>query len=120
MRIEFGEYMTSTEDGGWRRKTNGEITELYKDSNIVQHIKAQRIRCPGHVGKMPDQIYVNKTLLEVERGKKKRVIPKKKWLEAVTTDLRNVGVTDWKTASQGREKWRKLIKNSCNDMENGM
>jgi hypothetical protein len=37
MRIEFEEYMTRTEDGGWRRKTNGEITELYKDRNIVQY-----------------------------------------------------------------------------------
>jgi hypothetical protein len=95
MRVEFGEYMTRTEDGGWRRKTNGELTALYKDSNIVQYIKAQRIRCLGHVGKMPDQRYAKKTLLEVERGKKKRVIPKKKWLEAVTTDLRKLGVTDW-------------------------
>jgi hypothetical protein len=95
MRVEFGEYMTRTEDGGWRRKTNGELTALYKDSNIVQYIKAQRIRCLGHVGKMPDQRYAKKTLLEVERGKKKRVRPKKKWLEAVTTDLRKLGVTDW-------------------------
>jgi hypothetical protein len=52
---------------------------------------------------MADQRYATETLLEVERGKKKRVRPKKKWLEAVTTDVRKLGVTDCKTASQDRE-----------------
>jgi hypothetical protein len=71
MRIEFGEYITRTEDGGWRRKTNGEMTELYKNSSIIQHIKAQRIRWLGHVGKMPDQRHAKKTLLEGEEERRR-------------------------------------------------
>jgi hypothetical protein len=35
---------TRTEDGGWRRKTNREIKELYRHSRIAQYIKAQEIR----------------------------------------------------------------------------
>jgi hypothetical protein len=52
------------------------MTELYKNSSIIQHIKAQRIRWLGHVGKMPDQRHAKKMLLEGEGGKKKRVRPK--------------------------------------------
>jgi hypothetical protein len=45
---------TRTEDGGWRRKTNREIKELYRHSSIVQHIKAQRIRWLGYVGRIAE------------------------------------------------------------------
>jgi hypothetical protein len=113
MRVEFGEYMTRTEDGGWRRKTNGELTALYKDSNIVQYIKAQRIRCLGHVGKMPDQRYAKKTLLEVERGKKKEGKTEEEMAGSGNNRLKKAG-------RNGLEQWRKIVKNSCNDMENGM
>jgi hypothetical protein len=57
---------TRTEDGGWRRKTNREIKELYRHSGIVQHIKAQRIRWLGHVGGIAEQRYAKRALLERE------------------------------------------------------
>jgi hypothetical protein len=69
---------------------------------------------------VPEQRHAKRALLEGEAGKKKRRRPKKKWLESVTTDPRLPGVTDWKRTSQDREQWRKIVKNSCEDMENGM
>jgi hypothetical protein len=74
---------TRTEDGGWRRKTNREIKEH---------------------GRMSEQRHAKRALLEEEGGKKKRGRPKKKWLEAVTTHLRILGVADWKRVSQDREQ----------------
>jgi hypothetical protein len=62
---------TRTEDGGWRRKTNGEIKELCSHST-------GRIRWLGHVGRMPEQRYAQRALLDGEGGKKKRRRPKKK------------------------------------------
>jgi hypothetical protein len=81
---------TRTEDRGWRRKTNREIKEH---------------------GRMSEQRHAKRALLEEEGGKKKRGRPKKKWLEAVTTHLRILGVADWKRVSQDREQWRKIVKN---------
>jgi hypothetical protein len=52
--------------------------------------------------------------------KKKRGKPKEKWLEAATADVRMLGVTNWKKASQDREQWRKILKKSCDDVDNGM
>jgi hypothetical protein len=69
---------------------------------------------------VPEQRHAKRALLKGEAGKKKRGRPKKKWLEVETTDLRMPGVTDWKRPSQDREQWRKIVKNSCDDMENGM
>jgi hypothetical protein len=69
---------------------------------------------------VPEQRHAKRALLKGEGGKKKRGRPKKKWLEVVTTDLRMAGVTDWKRTSPDREQWRKIVKNSCDDMENGM
>jgi hypothetical protein len=84
---------------------------------MVQYIKGQRIWWLGHVGRMVEQSYTKRAPLEGEGGKKKRKRPKKKWLQAVTTDLKMLCVT--KRASQNRGQCRKIVKNSCNHMENG-
>jgi hypothetical protein len=62
---------------------------------------------------MADQRYATETLLEVERGKKKRVRPKKKWLEAGTTDLRKLGLTDWKRHKIENVLWLLINESVC-------
>jgi hypothetical protein len=54
--------------------------ELYRHSNIV-------IRLLGHTGWMAEHRHAKRALLEGDGGKRK-----KEWLEAVTTDLRMLGV----------------------------
>jgi len=44
----------------WRIKTNEELDKLIKHKNIVNHIKAQRLRWFGHVQSMPDTRTVKK------------------------------------------------------------
>ncbi|KAJ3629278.1 hypothetical protein MTP99_013678 [Tenebrio molitor] len=68
---------------------------------------------------MPEQRHAKRALLEGEGGKRKSGRLKKNWLEAVTTDLRLLGITDWKIGSQDKEQWRKIVKNSCDGIENG-
>jgi hypothetical protein len=51
---------------------------------------------------MAEQRHAKRALLEGEGEKKRKRRPKKKWLEAVTADLRMLGVTcvtDWRKAS---------------------
>jgi hypothetical protein len=83
----------------------------------VQHIKAQKVRWLDHVGRMAEQRHAKRALLEEEGGKKTRGKPNKKWLEAVTADLRILGVTDWRKASHDRNLWRQIVKSSCNEVD---
>ena len=41
LRRVFGP--TKERDGTWRIKTNDELDELIRDTNIINHIKAQRL-----------------------------------------------------------------------------
>jgi hypothetical protein len=77
---------------------------------MVQHIEAQRIRWLGYIGRMPKYRHAKRSLLEREGGKRR---PKKKWLEAVTANVRILGVTDWKKALQ---RQRTMEKNSQEEL----
>jgi hypothetical protein len=57
---------------------------------------------------MAEQRHAKRALLEGEGEKKRKGRPKKKWLEAVTADLRMLGVTDWRKASHDRNQWRQI------------
>lgn len=59
--------------------------------------KAQRLRWFEHVCLMPENRHVRKVLEKDSGGKKKKVRLKKRWLDAVMTDLRRVGVYDYRS-----------------------
>jgi hypothetical protein len=40
---------TKERDVKWRIKTNDDLDELIKHKNIINHIKAQRLSCFGHL-----------------------------------------------------------------------
>jgi hypothetical protein len=52
---------------------------------------------------MPEQRHAKRALLEGEGGKRKSGRPKKKWLKAVTTDLKMLGVTDYRIKNNGEK-----------------
>jgi hypothetical protein len=52
-RTIFGR--TKERDGTWRIKTNGELDELIRHKNIINHIKAQRLSWFGHLHRMPKE-----------------------------------------------------------------
>ena len=47
LRRIFGS--TKERDGTWRIKTNDELNELIRHKDIINHIKAQRLRWLGHL-----------------------------------------------------------------------
>lgn len=97
-------------DGLWRRRTNKEIREMYGKPTITQKIRKQRASWLGHVVRM-NKNRMPKLLLESLGGKKKRGRPKKKWLEAVLSDLRKVGVVKWKQKAENRTDWNRILRN---------
>ena len=38
--------------------------------------------------------------------------PSLSWLGSVEEDLKNMGIRDWRSKSQGREQWRTVLENS--------
>jgi hypothetical protein len=46
---------TKERDGTWRIKTNNELDELLRHTNIINHIKAQRLSWFGHLHQMPEE-----------------------------------------------------------------
>lgn len=55
----------------------------------------------------------NRIFRKVREGKKKGGRPKNKGLEAVSEDLRNTGIQDWKEGTRSKkhgEKWSEILK----------
>lgn len=98
------------DEGQWRRRTNKEIQEMYKTPCITSKIQAQRLRWLGHVVRMGGERIAKKVLLGGEGGKKKRGRPRKKWMDAVKEDLRQIGIEDWTRSARDRIKWRNIIR----------
>jgi hypothetical protein len=51
---------TKERGGTWRIKTDGELDELIRHKNIINHIKAQRLSWFGHLHRMLEERMVNK------------------------------------------------------------
>lgn len=97
-------------DGEWRRRTNKEVMEIYKNPTITNIVKAQRTRWLGHIARMSRERWVKRVLTAGEGAARRRGRPRKSWLEVVKKDLQEVGIHDWQKEAQDRKKWRSKVK----------
>jgi len=75
--------------GTWRIKTNDELNELIRHKNIINHIRAQRLRWFGHLHRIPGEIMVRrvykwKPMLTRPLGR-----PKNRWEDDIINDIKN-------------------------------
>ena len=101
VRKIFG--LTRTDDGYWKIKTNHEINDILKGQNIIGFIKKQRLNWLGHVERMAE----DNTVQKIKRWKpmSKRPIgrPKKRWVDDILEDIKNINVSSWKKVVQDRD-----------------
>ena len=72
---------------------NDDISERLKLENITERCKKARLSWVGHV-KRRDQDYVGRKTLEmVPHGRRKRAIPKQRWMGCINRDMRATGTT---------------------------
>ena len=75
------------EQGMWRIRSNQELTELYKDLDVVADIKKKRLEWIGHVVKMDQRRIVKKRCESKPQGSRRTGRPRLRWLEDVEKDL---------------------------------
>ena len=93
----------------WRIRRNYELEVIMKGENIVRFIKCQRIRWLGHKERMQDTAIPKKMLYGKLYATRRRGRPKMRWLDDVSTDLRKMGINEWRDEARDREAWRRIV-----------
>jgi len=94
----------------WRIQRNNELEATMKGENIVRFIKCQRIRWLGHIERMQDTAIPKKMLYGKLYATRRRGRPKIRWVDDVSTDLRKMGMNEWRDRARDRETWRLIVK----------
>ena len=97
------------ENGEWRIRTNLELKTLYKEPDIVTEIKRARLRWIGHLERMSNERSTKKIYSKKPEGCRQVGRPRLRWIDDVRTDIRRLGVRNWKAKAQDRKGWKKLL-----------
>jgi hypothetical protein len=92
--------------GGWRQLHNEALHNLYSSPSIIRMVEGV------HVARMEDKRSTCWILVGKPEGKRPLGRPKRKWVDNIKSDLREMGCggMDWIDLSQDRNQWRALVK----------
>ena len=97
--------------GDWRRLHNEELNDLYSSPNITRVMKLRRMKWAGHVAHMGEERGAYRVLVWKPEGKRPLGRPRRRWVNNIRMDLREVGCgyVDWIGLAQDRDRWRTLV-----------
>jgi hypothetical protein len=79
-------------------------------------IKSRRMRWAGHVAHMEEKRNAYRILVEKPEGKIPLGRPRRRWVDNIKMDLREIGWDgmDWIDLAQERDQWRALVNTVMN------
>jgi hypothetical protein len=92
-----------------RIRRNDKLEYIIKGENIIRFIKSQRIRWLGHKERMQDTAIHKKMFYVKLYATRRRGRPKTRWLDDVSTDLRKMGINEWRDRARDREAFRRSV-----------
>ena len=97
------------DNGAWRIRTNKELQNMYKAPDIIADIKSKRIRWIGHVQRMDSTRACFKIFNGKPEGKRTSGRPKKRYLDGIEEDLKQLEVRGWRRKAADRDEWRTVV-----------
>jgi hypothetical protein len=76
--------------GDWRKLHNEELHNFYSSPNIIRMIKSRRMKWAGHVARMEEKRNAYRKLVGNPEGKKPLGRPRRKWVDNIKIDLREI------------------------------
>jgi hypothetical protein len=76
---------------GWRKLHNEELHNLYSSPSIIRVIKSRRMRWAGHVARMGERRNAYRILVVKPEGKRPLGRPRRRWVDNIKMDLREIG-----------------------------
>jgi hypothetical protein len=79
-------------------------------------IKSIMMKWAGHVARIGEKRNAYMTLVEKPEGKRPLGRPRRRWVDNIKIDLREIGWNgvDWIHTAQERERWRALVNTVLN------
>jgi hypothetical protein len=93
----------------WRKRTNQELQDLYKDLNKIACIKKKRFEWIGHIVIMGHGGALKKISESKPEGRRRMGRSRLRWLEDVSDDLREMKFKRWRQKAVDRDEWAYVI-----------
>jgi hypothetical protein len=77
--------------GGWRKLHNEVLHNLYSSPSIIRIIKSRRMELAGHVARTGEKGNTYRMLLKKPQEKRPRGIPRRRSVDNIKMDLREIG-----------------------------
>ncbi|GFU27584.1 uncharacterized protein TNCV_283021 [Trichonephila clavipes] len=97
------------ENGTWRRRSNLELCRSFKESDIVNFVKIQRIKWAGHVIIMNEDHTTKKFFNVQPMGTRRKGRPNLRWIDGLEKDLLVLRTRNWRTMAGRRLAWKRLL-----------
>ncbi|GFX46841.1 reverse transcriptase domain-containing protein [Trichonephila clavipes] len=95
------------DQGCWRTRYNFELYRLYKEPQVTQVIRSNRLRWLGHIWRTPENNQTRAYTFKNPMGSRTRGRPPTRWIDDIENDLKTLNIKNWKRVAAYRWIWRK-------------
>jgi hypothetical protein len=97
-------------NGLWRICTSQDLTNLYREPDIISEIIKGGLRWLGHVKGMSEETTMKNVFKDTPEGKRFVGKPRKRWLDDIEIHLKKIGARGWRKIAKDRDVWKLILK----------